>query len=172
MTWLRRLFMKARLRPLDRQTEEEMRFHLEMETNAGVRRGLSREEAGREARLRAGSVGSAIEDVRDQRGLGWLDGSLMDIRHAANALRRQPGFLLTAGGALAAAVAINTLIFTIISGVLLSPLPYPQPDRLVRIYESSARNPKWPLSIFNYLKINAKAASSKVSRSTPASTCN
>lgn len=150
--WLRRLLMKLNLRRLDQQSTEEMQFHLDMETEAGLRRGLSPQEAQRQARIRAGAPEAALDEVRDQRGLGWLDGSFMDLRHAANALRRQPGFLFTAGGALAAAVAINTLIFTIISGVLLSPLPYPHPERLLRVYEWSERNPKFPVSIYNYLE--------------------
>ncbi len=150
--WLRRVWMKLTLRKLDRQSTEEMKFHLDLETEAGIRAGLSPGEAARRARIRAGVIEASLDEVRDQRGLGWFDGSLMDFRHAASSLRRQPGFLFTAGGALAAAVAINTLIFTIINGVLLSPLPYPQPERLVRIYEWSAHNPKFPVSIYNYLE--------------------
>lgn len=156
MATLRELLWRvaARFRrpTLEKQTEAEMRFHLEMEAEAGVRRGLTREQAEREARLRAGSVTASMEDVRDQRGLGWLDGTLLDLRQASSALRRQPGFLLIAGGTLASAVAINTLIFTVVDGVILRPLPYPAPERLVRVYEASPRYPKFPLSIFNYRK--------------------
>ncbi len=93
-----------------------------------------------------------MDEVRDQRGLGWLDGTLMDLRQAWSALRRRPGFLAVAGGALAAAVAMNTLIFTIVDGVILRPLPYREPERLVRIYQSTPRNPKFPVSIYNYLE--------------------
>lgn len=92
------------------------------------------------------------QEPANQHAFTWLDGSALDLRHAFNSLRRQPTFLLVAGGALAAAVAVNTLIFTIVNGVLLSPLPYPQPERLVRVYEYSARDPKFPLSIYNYLE--------------------
>ncbi len=141
-----------RRRALERQTEAEMRFHLEMETEAGMRRGLSRSEAEREARIRAGSFDSATEAVRDQRGLGWLDGSLTDLRQAWTALCRRPGYLLTAGAVLASAVTVNTLVFTMLYGVLLRPLPYREPDRLVRIFEWSAPQPKFPLSIYNYLE--------------------
>ena len=138
---------------LERQTETELRFHLEMETEARMRRGLSRAEAERQARLRAGFISTASEAVRDQRGLGWFDGLGTDLHEAWVALRRRPSFLLTAGATLAAAVAVNTLVFAIVYGVLLRPiLPYPEPDRLVRIFEQSAPEPKFPVSIYNYLE--------------------
>ncbi len=147
-----RVLAVLRRRRLDGETREEMRFHLDMEVEAAMRRGLSRREAEREARLRAGSIPAALEQVRDERGLGWLDGSLADLRHAAIALRRQPGFAMVVCGALALAVAMNTLIFAVVDGVLLRPLPYPEPDRLVRVFDWSTRNPHWPPSIGNYLE--------------------
>jgi predicted permease len=82
----------------------------------------------------------------------FLDGLAIDLRQGWTALRRRPGFLLTAGGAAAVAVAVNTLVFAIAYGVLLRPLPYRDPARLVRIYEQSAPQPKFPLSIYNYLE--------------------
>ena len=142
-----------RRRRLDADTRAELRFHLDMETAAGIRRGLAPEEAAREARLRAGTVGAGLEAVRDERGLGPLDGSLADLRQAASALRRQPGFTLVAGTALALAVGTSALTVAIADGVLRRPLPYPAADRLVRVFEQSQRNPRWPMSIGNYLDI-------------------
>lgn len=81
---------------------------------------------------------------------GTFEGIGMDFRQAWTALRRRPGFFLTAGGALAAAVAVNTLVFAVVYGVLLRSLPYPHPDRLVRVFEQSASQPKFPVSIYNY----------------------
>ncbi len=148
--WTARILNTIRPQKRDRDSEAEMRFHLDMEVEAGMRRGLTRAEAERAARLRAGSIAGSMEAVRDQRRAGSLDGMLVDLRQAWTALLRRPGFLLVAGGALAAAVAINTLVFTIVYGVLFRPLPYQEPDRLVRIYEASAPQPKFPLSLFNY----------------------
>jgi macrolide transport system ATP-binding/permease protein len=150
--WLTRAITPFRRLKDEQRTEAEMRFHMDMEIEAGLKRGLSREEAERQARLRAGFVDAALDEVRDQRGLGWLDGTIMDLRHAWSALCRRPGFLAVAGGALAAAVAMNTLIFTIVDGVILRPLPYPEPERLVRVYQFTPRNPKFPVSIYNYLE--------------------
>lgn len=145
--WFDRMFHRG---DLNRATEEEMRLHLEMEIEAGVSRGLSRAEAERAARLRVGSVSAAMEEVRDQRRFGWLEGSAVELRQAWVALRRRPGYSLLALGALASAVAVNTLVFTVLYGVLLRPLPYPEPERLARLYESSAPQPKFPLSMYHF----------------------
>src|SRR5260370_15688805 len=150
--WFWRVLSQFRRRELDRQSVAEMRFHLDTEIEAGIRRGLSRDQAARDAHVRAGHIAAALEDVRVQRSLGWLDGTWMDLRHAWSGLRRRPAFLFAAGGALTAAVAINTLIFTVVNGVILRPLPYTAPERLVRVFEMSPRNPKFPISIFNYLE--------------------
>src|SRR5881397_1893345 len=95
---------------------------------------------------------AALERVPDQRGLRWLDGTALDLRHAIAALKHQPGFTLITVAALSSAVAVSTLIFTVVDGVLLRPLPYPAPDRLIRVFESTPRNPKFPISILNYLE--------------------
>ena len=155
MKWreiLSRIWTLFRRLKQERGTEAEMRLHLEMEKQAGVRQGLSPAEAERAARVQAGYIAAAMEEVRDQRGLGWLDGSVMDLRQAWIALRRRPGFLLVAVGALASAVAINTVVFTLVYGVLLQPLPYPDPARLARVFEASADHPGFPLSIYNYVE--------------------
>ena len=127
-----------------------MRFHLDMEVEAGRRRGLPEAEARRQAILHAGSVTSAMQDARDQRTLPWLSGSISDLHHAFIGLLRQPGFLAIAATVLTLAVAANTLIFTLVYGVLLKPMPYRDPQRLVRLFEWSRSFPKFPLSILNY----------------------
>jgi macrolide transport system ATP-binding/permease protein len=134
----------------DHHTQEEMRFHVEMEVEAGLRRGLSRAEAERGARLRLGSVDASMEAARDERGFPWLNGLALDMRQAWIALRRRPGYLLVASAALISAVVVNTLVFTVLYGVLLKPLPYSEPDRLARLFEASTTQPKFPLSIYHY----------------------
>src|SRR5262245_24278870 len=98
--FLSRLFHTLLRRP-EPDAEAEMQFHLNMEIEAGLRRGLTRSEAERSARLRAGSVAGSMDAVHDQRNIGWLDGLLVDLRQAWHALRRRPGFLVIAGGVLA-----------------------------------------------------------------------
>lgn len=126
--------------------QDEMRLHLEVETEAGIRRGLTREHALREARLRIGQLPQAMESVRDQQGHPWLTGSLADLRHSIVALRRHPSFSAIALAALAFSVAVSTLVFTMVEGVLLKPLPYRDPAQLIRVFDSSARLPRFPVS--------------------------
>jgi predicted permease len=71
---------------------------------------------------------------------------LQDARYAFRLLRRSPGFTITAVMTLALAIGANTAIFSAVKGVLISPLPYPDPDRLVRLFEESDRTPHFPLA--------------------------
>jgi macrolide transport system ATP-binding/permease protein len=137
-------------RRTEKDLESEMKFHLDMEIEAGRRRGLSDEEARRQAVLHAGTIPRAMEETRDEQPFAWLTGILTDLRHSWVGLLRQPGFLAISVAVLTLAVAANTLIFTIVNGVLLKPLPYRDPERLVRIFEWSERYPKFPVSILNY----------------------
>ena len=145
--WFERLRATVSTHRLDEQADEELRFHADMAANAAIRRGLSPEEARREARLREGGVLAAREAVRDQRSLPWLDDLFADLRISARGLVRQRGFAAVALTALALAVAINTVIFALVNGVLLQPLPYPEPDRLIRVFESGEGYFKFPVSL-------------------------
>jgi hypothetical protein len=97
---LRELFhrLRACLRrgKVEREMERELRFHLEMETAENIRRGMSEEEARRAALLSFGGVEQTKENLRDARGLGWLEDMLQDFRYALRALRRKPGFAAVA----------------------------------------------------------------------------
>ncbi len=99
---------------------------------------------------------AAKDDAARQR---WVDGVGADFRHAARALTRNRAFGTVAVLVLAASVAANTLIFFMLEGVVLRPLPYAAPERLVRIYDASERQPKFPVSIGRYLDYRANAQS-------------
>jgi predicted permease len=163
MTGLRESFwrLKAMLRR-DRwmaERTEEMQFHLDQEIEAGLRRGLSLIEAKRLARLRAGLVSEGIELTREAHGSRWMDGAAGDLRHAFRALTRNRAFGAVAILVLAASVAINTLIFFMLDGVVLRPLPYAAPEQLVRIYDSNPGAPKFPPSIGHFLDYRDHAKS-------------
>jgi putative ABC transport system permease protein len=140
------------------EKREELQFHLDMEVDAGLRRGLSPDDARRRARLRAGLLSDGMESTRDAIGIRWIDGMAADLRHAFRALTRNPGFGTVAILVLAATVAVNTLIFFMLDGVVLRALPYQAPDRLVRIYETSRTEPKFPMSIGHYLDNRTSAS--------------
>src|SRR4051812_3772991 len=112
-------------------------LHIDMETVQNIRNGMEPNAARRAARLAFGGVDRAAEDVRDVRNISWLEDLEQDLRHAIRAFRRAPGFTLTAVAALSLGIGANTAVFTVLHAVVIAPLPYANPDRLIRLWESS-----------------------------------
>jgi predicted permease len=127
--WLQRLWGTFKLR--DSETDEELRFHLEMAEEEALRRG----RPAREARLRAGAVTQASEAVRDQSAIGWLADVLRDSRHGLRLLRKTPQFTAAAVLCLALGIGGVAAIFSVFDAVLIRPLPYADAGRLVMIWD-------------------------------------
>ena len=126
------LFRRGRL---EQELDDEVRLHLEMLEDENLRRGMPPQEA-RYAALRSfGGVDQTKERYREQRGLPFVDSFLRDVRYGWRGLLRNPGFASVAITTLALGIGANTAIFSVVHAVLLRPLPYRNPSRLVYVSE-------------------------------------
>lgn len=128
------------LRPLhsrhrvEREIDDELRFHVEMETEKLVRKGMPPGEARREALRRFGGVERFKEEVRDVDGVSLVEGTWNDLRFGLRVLRKNPVFSAVAVVTLALGIGAGTAIFSVVKGILLEPLPYPEPGELVTVW--------------------------------------
>jgi predicted permease len=147
MSWLSRLF---RRRKQETELEEEVRSHLEMAAQDRAERGEDRGEAERAARREFGNVGLVKEVTRDVWNWGSVERLTQDLRFGFRMMAKSPGFAAVAILTLALGIGANTALFSVVNGVLLNPLPYPDPDQLVTLAESKPNFDSGSISFPNF----------------------
>ena len=149
--WWKRLRATVAPKVVDRELTDEVAFHLEMEVEKNVRAGMTPAAARRAARITFGGVERFKEEVRGTRGIGWFEELGRNLRHAGRDLRRSPGFAAVAIATLGLGIGAATSIFSVVDAVVLAPLPFEAPDRLVHIWEVNPEGADFTASEPNYL---------------------
>ena len=134
MSWTR--FFRRRY--WDEERARELDAYLEAETDENIARGMLPEEARYAAHRKLGNTTLIREEIYHMNSLGWLETFWQDLRYALRQLRRNPGFTVAAIFTLAMGIGTTTALFTVVYSVLLKPLPFKEPARLLRLYEHSS----------------------------------
>ena len=149
--WLVRIVPYLGRRRAGEDLEQEMRLHVELERDRLIDAGAAPEGAARAARRRLGNSALIREDARAIWGWRWLDGLGRDLRHVARGLRRSPGFTAVVVAVLGLGIGASTAVFSLVHGVLLSPLPFRDPGQLVTVQihvrEMEDRFPAFPANL-------------------------
>jgi predicted permease len=142
--------MRRRQRIME-DLDVDIRDHIDRETEENIARGMSPEEARYAAMRRFGNMTRVKEDVRDVWSVVWLEQLWQDIHYALRMLRKSPGFAATAILTLGLGIGANTALFSVVNGVLLNPLPYPDPEQVVIVSDKSSTLPETWISYPDFL---------------------
>jgi predicted permease len=131
MSWWTRLY---RRKQMEDQLERELSFHLDQHASDLIDRGHTPDQARRQARLALGGPEQVKEKCRDARGTRWLEDMVHDTRYALRTFRQKPGFAAVTVMILALGIGATTVMFAVVNAVLLRPLAFPEPERLVTLH--------------------------------------
>jgi hypothetical protein len=154
---LRSLFRKEQV---SQELDEELNGFLEMAAEEKMKQGINRQDAHRSVRLEQGSAEMTKQAVRSAGWESFIETCWQDLRFAARTPRKNPGFTAVAILTLALGIGANTAIFSVMQGVVLAPLQYVNPDRLVMVWENNPRFPRTWVSYPNFRDCSAVLAHS------------
>src|SRR5262245_35652292 len=126
-----RLCALLRKSEMERELDDELRFHIEQQTEQNIRMGMNPEEARDAARKAFGGVEQAKERSRDARGLRWIEDLWQDLRYGVRMLIKNPGFAIISALTLALGIGANSAIFSVVNAVLLNPFAYPEANQIM-----------------------------------------
>ncbi len=152
---LRSLFRRAQA---DQELGDELREHLERKTEEYVAQGMTQEEAHRRARLDLGGIEQTKEKCRDTRRVNWIQDFVQDLRFGLRILRKSPSFTSVAVLTLALGIGANAAIFSVVSAVLVRPLPIQDPKRLVVLHDQfpTLNLPRTTVSVQQFLDFSER----------------
>jgi putative ABC transport system permease protein len=133
----RRLRTMTRLGSIEQGLDEEIRFHIDRQTEKNIRLGMTPDEARRAATARFGGIEMTKDRTRDEFRPARFENALRDVRYGCRALRRTAGFTTVSILTLALGIGATTTVFSVINGVLLKPLPYAEPESLVAVMHTA-----------------------------------
>src|SRR5271170_3091514 len=155
------LFFRARSlfrrKAVETELDDELRFHFEQQLEKYVHSGLTQREALRRVRIEFGGLDQVKEECREARGVHMMETLFQDIRYGLRMLRKSPGFTAVALLTLALGIGANTAIFSVVYGVLLRPLPYQDPARLIVLQETTPKDGTVSVSYANCQNWRAKS---------------
>ena len=146
-------------RQLDAQMDEELRFHIDKETEKNIRLGMAPAEAHRQAKIAFGGVERFREQAKEERGVRPLENLVLDGRYALRQLRKSPGFAVVSVLTLALGIGATTLVFSVFNTVVLRPLPFEDAHRLVRIRELTPQGQPMSVADANFLDFREQSRS-------------
>src|SRR5947208_1978334 len=157
MTGWRRLLDRRRS---EARLDRELRFHLEQHTADLIAQGHDPDAARRAAHIALGGLEQVKEQCRDARRARWLEDFVQDFRYALRTMWQRPGFSAATLCTLALGIGATTVMFTVINGVLLKPLAYPEPERLVALHGHTEKyGDRWAFSYPNFLDCQRESRS-------------
>jgi predicted permease len=151
-----RLRSLTRRKRVEEDLDKELRFHLERQLEENLAVGMPPAEARRAALRKLGAITQIQEECRDMRRTDTIESFWRDLRYALRMLRKTPGFTVVMVLTLGLSIGANSAIFSVIDGVLLRPLPYPEANRIVRVFFRSASYPRFPLNPFDFRDFRAR----------------